>query len=149
MSNRNPTFLLSAYIPLALSPPARPRCLCLSRFSIPVLSLPFTTDHPREPRDSLLRPLSSSFQPDPRDSHEYSSHDLLDRLEREESSLIYRPFSLLPSSLSLSLYLPLSSSLPLYLVNGIASCRFRSRWKMETSINLHVAVATSMMMRPM
>lgn len=148
MSNRNPTFLLSAHIPLALSPPARPRCLYLapsSRFYLSP-SPPIIHGNPVTLYFVLFPP-----QPDSRDSHEYSSHDLLGRLEREESSLIYRPFSLLPLSFSLSLSLRfcLFFRLCLYLVDRIASrrSRFRSRWKMETSIKSRVAVATLMMIR--
>lgn len=109
-------------------------------------SLPFTADQPREPHGSPLFVLfSPSFHPDPRDSHEYSSHDLLGRLGREESSLVYRPFS---SPFSIS-----SHSYPSYLIfvcssrRFIVSCRFRSRRtrrKMETSIKPCVAVATLM-----
>lgn len=86
MSNRNPTFLLGSHPSSALF--SSSQAASLSR------SLPFTTDQPREPYGSPLFVLfSPSFHPDSRDSHEYSSHDLLGRLEREESSLVYRPFS--------------------------------------------------------
>lgn len=104
MSNRNPTFLLGSH-PSRLSLPVSSlssQVLSLSR------SLTFTTDQLREPGSPLFVLFSPSFHPDPRDSHEYSSHDLLDRLGREESSLVYRPFS---SPFSVS-----SHSYPSYLV---------------------------------
>lgn len=54
------------------------------------------------------------FQPDPRDSHECSSHDLLGRLGREESSLAYQ------HSLSFSLFF-----LSLFLLSLFLSLAFR------------------------
>lgn len=142
MSNRNPTFLLDSH-PFRLSLLAfhsSSQILSLSR------SLPFTTDQPREPHGSPLFVLfSPSFYPDSRDSHEYSSHDLLGRLGREKSSLVYRPFS--------SPFSIFSHSYSSYLIFVCSSCRFiiscrfrsqRTRWKMETLIKLRVAVTALM-----
>lgn len=135
MSNRNPTFLLSAHIPLALSPPARPRCLYLapsSRFYLSP-SPPIIHGNPVTLYFVLFPP-----RPDSRDSHEYSSHDLLGRLEREESSLIYRPFSLHSLSFSLSLSLSLFVFASFFVFASILSTESRldevvfdrgGRWK--------------------
>lgn len=112
---------------------------CLSSLPLKVLSLsrsiPFTTDQPREPHGSPLFVLfSPSFHPDPRDSHEYSSHDLLGRLGREESSFVYRPFS--PHSLSL---------LILILLSSLSVHRFFSNVVKETLIKPRFATSTSIM----
>lgn len=141
MSNRNPTFLLGSH-PSRLSLPASP-LFPSSIFLALSPSLPINHENPNG--SPLFVLFSPSFHPDPRDSHEYSSHDLLGRLGREESSLVYRPFS---SPFSIS-----SHSYPSYLIfvcssrRLIVSCRFRSRRtrrKMETSIKPCVAVATLM-----
>lgn len=139
MSNRNPTFLLGSH-PSRLSLPASP----LFPSSI---FLALSPSPPINHENPMVLLSSSSFHllSIPRDSHEYSSHDLLSRLGREESSLVYRPFS---SPFSIS-----SHSYPSYLIfvcssrRFIVSCRFRSRRtrrKMETSIKPCVAVATLM-----
>lgn len=129
MSNRNPTFLLGSHRPLSPSlPPSLRLFAASSLLPFPVLSLafslslsPFAADHLREFRGSPLFVLfPPPFQPDPRDSHEYSSHDLLDRLGREKSSFTYRSFCLFLSlSLSLSCSYPSLASPSVYLIGGI------------------------------